>query len=51
MTLRATLHALKVTAAVTALLYAIAHSPGRETSAGATGLARRPVAVRGAGPR
>ena len=51
MTLRATLHALKVTAAVTALLYAIAHSPGREASAAAPGLGRRPVAILGAGLR
>lgn len=50
MTLRATLHALKVTAAVTALLYAIAHS-GLEASAAAPGLGRRPVAILGAGPR
>lgn len=51
MTLRATLHALKVAAAVAALLYAIAHSPSPEASTAAPGLGRRSFAAVGAGLR
>jgi hypothetical protein len=51
MTLRVALHAFKVTAAVAALLYAIAHSPSPEAPATAPALERRPIAVLSAGPR
>jgi hypothetical protein len=51
MTPRATLHALKVAAAVAALLYAAAHSPSREASAAGPGLGRRPTATGAPRPR